>query len=71
MLLREENQYRCHLIFLGLFIFMCTLPKYFNEYFACMYLCLCEQCCEGQKRLLDPLKLELQIVVSHNVSTGN
>lgn len=38
-------------------------------------MCLCILCAnmthEGQKRVLDPLKLELQIVVSIQVGIGN
>ena len=48
-------------------------------YFMCMAvlsaLYVCEPCmsgaCEDQKRALDPLELELQIVVSHHVDAGH
>ena len=39
------------------------------------YMCICApqvySACEGQKRALDSLKLELQAVVSHQVVVGN
>jgi hypothetical protein len=41
--------------------------------YVCMYVCIYTRCmhgtCGGQKRKLDPLKLELLIVVSHHVSS--
>jgi hypothetical protein len=41
----------------------------------CLHVCLCPTCmagvCEGQKRALDPLKLELQMLVNHYVGAGN
>lgn len=41
----------------------------------CMHVCLCAMCVPGtykcQKRAPDPLELELQIVVSHQVGAGD
>lgn len=40
----------------------------------CLYACLCTMCMlgahRGQKRILDPLELELQTVLSSHVDTG-
>jgi len=38
-------------------------------YHAWQYVCV--ETCEGQKRLLDPLGLELRVVVSFNVGVRN
>ena len=41
----------------------------------CVHICLCTSCvfgaCGGQKRALDALELELQMVVSHHMGAGN
>ena len=38
---------------------------------GCGYLHMRADSCGGQKRASDPLRLELQVVVSHKVSSGN
>lgn len=43
---------------------------------ACMYVCMCIVCallvpCRGQKRELDPLELELHVLVRHCVGAEN
>jgi hypothetical protein len=48
------------------------LLKFFFKYmYVFLHICLCTMCVcstgEGQKRVLDPLELELQTVVSHQV----
>jgi hypothetical protein len=41
--------------------------------FICLHVCAACVCStyRGQKRALDPLELELQMVVSHHVCAGN
>ena len=38
-----------------------------------MHICICTVCvtCEGQKRVLDPLELELQMVMNQHVGARN
>lgn len=43
---------------------------YVYKCFSCMYVCLCTTL-EGLKRSLDHLKLELGMIVSHNVGAEN
>lgn len=49
--------------------------KYFNFYFYAYRYFVCElhgsRICGGQKEALDPLRLELQMVVSYFLSAGN
>jgi hypothetical protein len=51
-------------------VFFRPLQKYiYYLCYVCVYSCvLCAL--GGQQRALDPLKLELQMVVSHSVSAG-
>lgn len=41
----------------------------------CLYVCLCTTCmpvaCESQKRVSDPLELELQVIMSCHVGAEN
>lgn len=41
--------------------------------FACVYICIPHSCIAyvGQKATLDPLELELEVVVSHHVGAEN
>ena len=39
--------------------------------FTIIYICAQHACSVGQKRVLDPLELELQTVVSYHVGAGN
>lgn len=46
---------------------MCT-----DVFLAYMYMCKPQVCsAHGQKRVLDPLDLELQIVMNHHMCAGN
>lgn len=46
---------------------------YGYEGFVCMRICALYACsaCPGQKRVLDPLELEIVMDVSHHMGTGN
>jgi hypothetical protein len=46
-------------------MFMCVLPACVPVYYLSVW------CLRGQKRLLDLLKLDLGMVVSHLVDAGN
>lgn len=41
----------------------------------CLYVCICTMCIpgshEGQKKVLNPLEVELPMVVSHHFSAGH
>lgn len=73
----------CHAtIFKELPVFITvTVPsqlQFFKNFMCmhvCLHLCMCTMCmlgtCRGQKRPLDPLDLELWMLLSHHVETGN
>lgn len=61
-------------VLIYLFLKICLFVFYVYECFACIYyMSTTHMCsaCRGQKRVLDPLELQLQIFVDHHMGAGN
>lgn len=55
--------------------FLDLLNLYFMDICVCLHVCVFTVCVsatlESQKRVSDPLDLELEMIVSHYIGTGN
>lgn len=69
---RLEVHHHHHPLLFFTLIFECNFIS-ISEYYAYMYVCVPSVCLvpRGQKKMLDPINLELNAVVRHHVSAGN